>query len=162
MSWVHASNCRARVADGCQRKGEKPPPCPGRAQFDAYGPGQDHNTTFGKRYAPHGFPMVCWFVNSTLADDRIYSRSRCGQLSGRSTTHLPLRALASEGRHDGVCRWHMKSRPNLGCREGLIAYVDEQLKRTDTGLVGSGHSAAPAQGSSDGNASPVAGERQEL
>lgn len=50
------------------------------AQFDAWGPGQDHNTSFGRQYAPSGYPMVCWFVNATLADDRVHSRTRCGLL----------------------------------------------------------------------------------
>ncbi|KAL4434297.1 hypothetical protein ABPG75_000738 [Micractinium tetrahymenae] len=48
------------------------------AQFDAYGPGQDDNTTFGKLYAPRGYPMVCWFANGTLTDNRAYSRTREG------------------------------------------------------------------------------------
>ncbi|KAL4423210.1 hypothetical protein ABPG77_000002 [Micractinium sp. CCAP 211/92] len=39
---------------------------------------QDHNTSFGRQYAPRGCPMVCWFVNATLADDRVHSRSRDG------------------------------------------------------------------------------------
>lgn len=158
---------------------DPPSPCPHPAKFDAWGPGQDHNTTFGRRYAPRGYPMVCYFVNATLADNRTFSRTRCGRLTVCVTCCLPRRLAGMKGTcvrlgmprearaalhalalYVGQCA----TRGTLPwCREGFFSFVDEHLKPASEPDERASD-AAPDQAASGGHsgASVSPEERQEL